>query len=172
MPNIRLAMMPRPRSGEWLEDEISGLRDAGLHTIVSLLEAEESTELGLQQEASLCKAAGLEFISLPIPDRGVPPAGASFVALVNSIASKLRAGNAVAVHCRAGIGRSGLLAACVLGRLNINAEQAFSMLTRARGVAVPDTDAQAAWVCDYARNNVAPMLLLERSRTFLGKIAN
>jgi len=131
IPNIRLAMMPRPRGGEWLEDEISGLRDAGLDTIVSLIEGDESTELGLQQEAALCQAAGMEFISFPVPDRGVPRSDVDFRSLVHSITSKLRAGNSVAVHCRAGIGRSGLLAACILAALDISPEKAFSMLTRA-----------------------------------------
>src|SRR2546430_3485943 len=68
----RLAITNRPRGGDWLQDEIAGLHSAGVEVLVSLLEAEEERELQLRQEASLAKAAGIEFISFPIPDRGVP----------------------------------------------------------------------------------------------------
>ena len=32
----------------------------------------EGPKLGLQREAPVCRACGIEFISFPIPDRGVP----------------------------------------------------------------------------------------------------
>lgn len=43
----RLAIMPRPRAGDWLDKEIAGWRAEGIHVVVSLLEAEEVAELGL-----------------------------------------------------------------------------------------------------------------------------
>jgi len=51
----------------------------------------------------------------------------------------------VAVHCRDGIGRSGLLGACVLSCLGVARDEPFAMLTRARGVTVPDTTSQLEW---------------------------
>jgi hypothetical protein len=39
------AIIPRPRGGDWLEDELRSLREAGLDIIVSLLEPHEETEL-------------------------------------------------------------------------------------------------------------------------------
>jgi hypothetical protein len=36
-------------------------------------------------------------------------------------------------------------------RIVVDPDSAFGMLSRARGVAVPDTDAQAAWVRDFVR---------------------
>jgi len=147
----RLAIMPRPRAGEWLTDELSVLRKTGVDIVVSLLEADEARELGLEDEALLCGAAGIKFISFPIPDRGVPSDRMHFAPLVDGIVRQLRSGDSVAIHCRAGIGRSGLLAGCVLGSIGIAADQALAMLSRARGVAVPDTDAQADWVRDFVR---------------------
>jgi hypothetical protein len=147
----RLAIMPRPRAGEWLSDELSGLRKIGVDIVVSLLEADESRELGLEGEALLCSAAGIKFVSFPIPDCGVPNDRVLFAPLVDGIVCHLRSGDSVAIHCRAGIGRSGLLAGCVLGSMGIAADQALAMLSRARGVAVPDTDAQADWVRDFVR---------------------
>jgi protein-tyrosine phosphatase len=153
---VRLAIMPRPRSGEWLADEIAGYKRLGVQTVVSLLESHEARELDLADEGPLCRAANLQFLSFPIADRGVPRNSVEFAKLVESIAQRLRSGDSVAIHCRAGIGRSGLLAACVLGTFGVAPDSAFAMLGRVRGVAVPDTDAQVAWVHDYLRNNSVP----------------
>lgn len=148
---VRLAIMPRPRSGEWLTDEIAGWNRLGVKTVVSLLEPHEVRELELADEESLCLAANLKFVSFPIPDRGVPINVVEFARLVVEIEQRLRSGESVAVHCRAGIGRSGLLGACVLYAFGVDPNSAFGMLSRARGVTVPDTDAQIAWVREYAR---------------------
>src|SRR5215207_7452876 len=68
----RFAIMARPRADDWLEVDITEWRTSGVDLVVSLLEREEVSELGLQREAELCRACGIEFVSFPIPDRGVP----------------------------------------------------------------------------------------------------
>lgn len=143
---VRLAIMPRPRSAEWLADEIAGLRNQGVTVVVSLLELSEERELGILEEGPLCRAAGIEFLSFPIVDRGLPADEVEFRALVESLVRRLKAGDAVAIHCRAAIGRSGVLGACVLSALGVGADEALRILGRARGVVVPDTEAQASFV--------------------------
>jgi hypothetical protein len=81
---MNFALMPRPRGGEWLAEEISGWHAEGLRTVVSLLEGDEAIELELGKKEALCNSAGLRFISYPIPDRGVPGVRAGFTELVNS----------------------------------------------------------------------------------------
>lgn len=68
----RLAIMARPRAGDWPEMDVAGWKTSGVDLIVSLLECEEVSELALQREAELCRASGIEFVSFPISDRGVP----------------------------------------------------------------------------------------------------
>jgi hypothetical protein len=68
----RLAIVPRPRGGDWLEDEIHSWHEAGLDTVVSLLTTHEIEEFDLGSEERLSKAQGIEFISFPILDREVP----------------------------------------------------------------------------------------------------
>jgi protein-tyrosine phosphatase len=138
--------MSRPRTGDWLPDEVGGWKAEGIHTVVSLLEPGEVAALGLREVPSLCRAAGLEFVSFPIPDRGVPESMRQTDRLVREICAALRAGRGVGVHCRAGIGRSALIAACVLVRGGYAVDDAFATIARARGVAVPDTETQRAWV--------------------------
>jgi protein-tyrosine phosphatase len=151
----RLAIMARPRAGDWLEDEISGWRTEGVDVVLSLLEQEEVNELGLQQEAGLCREQGMEFLSFPIPDRGVPESLREAVTLARALAREIDRGKAVAIHCRAGIGRSSLVAACALVCLGVDPAAAFEAIGEARGVSVPDTVGQRDWVTNFRDSAVA-----------------
>jgi protein-tyrosine phosphatase len=138
--------MPRPRGNDWLPDDIRELREAGVNVIVSALTAEEAGELGLFEEAQTCRELGLDFISFPIGDRSVPDFSNEFDELLESMQQHLREGRAIAVHCRAGIGRASLIAASLLLRNGFSVAEAFEALAEARGCAVPDTQEQRAWV--------------------------
>jgi len=142
--------MARPRAGDWLDEEIVNWKEAGIEVVVSLLEVEEVYDLGLQREADLCRSIGIEFISFPIPDRGVPESERKAVELAADIFARISSGLGVAIHCRAGIGRSSVLAACALVSGGMNADKAFSLIAQARGVGVPDTDQQRDWVRGFA----------------------
>ena len=67
----QLAILPRPRGGDWLEDEVQGWRAAGVDVVVSLLTSDEVAELDLEQEGRLCEAYDIDFRSFPIVDRSV-----------------------------------------------------------------------------------------------------
>lgn len=142
---FRLAIMARPRGGEWLEEEILGWKRLGIGTVASLLYKDETDELDIADESYLCSAHGMEFKSFPIRDRGVPESPAAFFDFVDELTSRVREGVAVAVHCRAGIGRSGLTVGSVLLRLGVPAPNVFSLVSMARGLIVPDTAEQIEW---------------------------
>jgi protein-tyrosine phosphatase len=146
----RLGFMPRP-STEWLQDDVAAWRRDGVGTVVSLLEAAETRELQLGREAAFCEAAGIAFISFPIVDRGVPASTGRTSQLVSRLAASIGTGASVAVHCRAGIGRSSLIAGCVLLRLGFTHDDVFPTLTRARGLQVPDTPEQVRWLATFQR---------------------
>jgi hypothetical protein len=149
--NVALAIMARPRAGDWLSEEIASWDSAGVRTVVSLLEPAEVAELGLGEEARLCSSVGIDFLSFPIADRGVPSSIRALNELVYPLVVKIRDGHLVAVHCRAGIGRSSLVAAAILVRAGIPYPKVFPALSKARGVAVPDTEAQVNWLQAYAQ---------------------
>jgi protein-tyrosine phosphatase len=148
---LRLAVMSRPRGDDDLREEVAGLAAAGVDTLVSLLEPSEVRELGLRMAQQHCEALGLCFVSFPIPDRGVPKPAQPFVSLVQMLRRRLVSGAHVAVHCRAGIGRSGLLVASLLVAVGHSPAEALEMTSRSRGVQVPDTPEQEAWLHRYAR---------------------
>jgi hypothetical protein len=149
-PSGRLAIMPRPRAGDWLEDEAESWRRQGLDVVVSLLEDHEVAELGLGDEARACERVGLRFVRFPVPDRGVPAAGAAVSALVSELVAGLRAGRGVGIHCRIGVGRSACVAVCVLAALGVPPETAWVSVERSRGLAVPDTPGQRDWVTSWS----------------------
>jgi hypothetical protein len=105
----RLAIVGRPRAGDWLSDEIMDWKSAGLTDVVSLLEEHEIRDLDLTREAEIAERVGLTFEKFSIPDRGVPASFESAHTLWNRLAAKISAGRSVGIHCRAGIWRSGLM---------------------------------------------------------------
>ena len=142
----RLGIMARPRSGDWLGDEIASWHAAKVSLVVSLLEPGEVRELRLADEASLCSSQGIDFVSFPVADRGVPASARETAKLVKRLDEAIQGGAAVAIHCRAGIGRSALLAACILKRRGLPDGEIFPAISRARGVTCPDTEAQVRWL--------------------------
>jgi hypothetical protein len=142
----RLAIMPRPRAGEWLEDELKAWHGSGVDVVVSLLTPPEVMELGLQDEPGICRENQMDFITCPIYDRQVPASPTIAIELVRKIREFLAQGKGVAIHCRMGIGRSALVAACVMVSLGLHTKIAFDLIEEARGVPVPDTDEQKRWV--------------------------
>jgi protein-tyrosine phosphatase len=140
-----LSTMARPRGGDWLEDEMASLREAGTDVLVSMLTTSELRELDLAEEASTAEAAGMRFIGLPTPDRGTPDL-VPFRALVTELVAELGAGRHVVVHCRMGIGRSSVVAAAVLMARGMLARDAWAAVSDTRGLEVPDTLEQRRWV--------------------------
>jgi protein-tyrosine phosphatase len=146
----KLALASRPRGGDWLEDEMASWRRAGIDTVLSLLTREEEHDLDLTGEAREAKARGMEFVSLPIPDRQVPGSEAAIAAALEKLDADLSSGKNVAVHCRQGIGRTGLVAGCLLVSKGWNPETAVKILSAARGAPVPETTEQRRWIDRYA----------------------
>ena len=144
-PN-RIAIVARPRGGDWLRDELSALSREEIDVLVSMLTEEESKELGLERESEDCEAIAIKSVNLPIPDRSVPSDNDDFLRSVERLAEMVRDGRSLAVHCRASIGRSSVLAASVLVRLGWDANEAFSAVESARGCSIPDTLEQRQWV--------------------------
>ena len=146
----RLGIMARPRGNDWLPDDLRILRKAGVDVLVSALTASEAEELGLGAEGQECIENGLIFISFPVEDRSLPTDRAKFDSLVEELCQYLKKNNSIVIHCRAGIGRSSLIAACVLVRMGLSPEVAFRTIEESRGCPVPDTPEQRQWVERYS----------------------
>ncbi len=81
----QLAIAPRPRPGDWLEEEIHDWQSYGVNIVVSLLPRLEVSLLGLDEEATLCQVHGIKFISFPITDGDVPLSRRATLKLVTQL---------------------------------------------------------------------------------------
>lgn len=142
----RLSLTAHPRGGDWLADEIAAFKAAGVDALVSLLTPEETSEFGLSEEASLCQAQAILFVSFPIEDMDVPYFDVETLALLERLQGLLLEGKHIVVHCRMGVGRSGLIASSLLVLNGYTPQQAFDLLSHVRGLTIPDTEEQEAWV--------------------------
>ena len=136
----RLSTMAKPRLGD-----LPTLRAAGVDILVCALTDEDLAEAGLTDEPSAAIAAGLEFVHLPISDWTVPDRD-QVRPVLRDLAARLDAGASIVTHCWAGIGRSSLLAASIMVLRGLAPDDAWALISKARGHRVPDTRQQREWV--------------------------
>jgi protein-tyrosine phosphatase len=144
--SARIGIMSRPRGGDWLEDEMISLCESHVDAVVSLLEPDEISELDLEQEEFFCRKHGMAFYSFSIPDRNIPSSMAAAQKFVQQLMNLLSEGKSLVIHCRQGIGRSSMIAACALVKNGDSVAHAFETIELARGCQVPDTQEQRDWV--------------------------
>ena len=141
-----LAVMSKPTTSHSIEHEFVAIAKRGILKVVSLLELTEARDVGLDRERELCEINGMEFVSYPIADWGFPSSVMEFAEFTRSICQQITDGTNTVVHCRAGIGRSGMFAAGILLHCGYEPDDAFRHISEARGVPVPDTDEQRIWI--------------------------
>ena len=145
-----LAIVPRPRGNDWLEDELVSLKREGIDVLISLLTPGEQKELGLEAEQSACEQADVRYMNFPIADRQVPASRKAFAAFLEEVKHAADSGKSVGAHCRAGIGRSSLMIAALLCSHGWSSQDAFQRISSVRGLSVPDTPEQVEWVAEFS----------------------
>jgi protein-tyrosine phosphatase len=106
----------------------------GARRVVTLLEQHELAHLAITRLGEAVQRRGLEWLHRPIPD-------------VSSkhLRSRLDAGENILIHCRGGVGRSGMVAARLLVEFGVDAETAIARVRAARPGAI-ETWEQEQWV--------------------------
>src|SRR5262249_53580913 len=75
-----------------------------------------------------------------------PPTREAVIAVIETIAQQLCAGQHVAIHSYMGIGRAAMIVACALIVLGYRPDQALRLVTTARGCLVSGIKQPCAWV--------------------------
>ena len=103
-------------------------------SLVTLLEMQELAFLGVKDLGKLAESAGLVWHHLPIGDMTVP--GAAFEERWTKsgplLRKTLRGGGRLVVHCRAGLGRTGMVGARLLVELGVPPDAAIAAIRKAR----------------------------------------
>jgi len=151
----RLLAGEHPLGFEESSDEAQARRrlgrmgEAGIDCFVDL------TEQGEQPEYRHLLPPRTEYRRSAIADMGVPNNVSETLAVLSSIRAALTRERGIYVHCRAGIGRTGLIIGCFLAEEENNGKAAIKRLNRlwrqsARASAWP-TVPQTAEQADYIR---------------------
>jgi protein-tyrosine phosphatase len=134
------------RFESWSEFEVQS-RGAGLALVVCLTPRSELVELSPRYDAALAQGtAPFRWLNVPMPNFGVPDDAAGFRRDVRDIAHALERGEAVMLHCAAGVGRTGSTAACVLKALGLSTEEA---LQRVRDAGSNPQNAQQSGLVEW-----------------------
>ncbi len=113
-----------------------------------MMEPEEAKSLGLGRQPELCADHDIQYVNCPVEDHGIPDQADMVVATADLALAALATGRTIATHCFAGLGRSPLMAATILVRHGIASDQAWQIVSEARGIYVPEREAQWTWLSD------------------------
>jgi protein-tyrosine phosphatase len=133
-----------------LHADLDRLRDHHrVDVLVSLMEEHEYALLGVPTLLAEAAARGIVVEQFTIRDVSVPRAdqAEAVTALVGSIRAGLCSGRRVVVHCRGGIGRSGLIASIVVGSYGHEAAEAMAIVRTVQPKAV-ETRGQERYVAE------------------------
>jgi protein-tyrosine phosphatase len=143
-----LWMMPSPTFGGTIRKTLSSCADLNIQHIASLVEAREVQQLGLAELRTEAAPLKIHLHQFPITDRQPPSSIRDFAELVETFTQYLLNGMSVSVHCKSGIGRSGMLASSILGRFGYCLPGALEVIAEKRGIPAPNTASQMEWLQD------------------------
>ena len=122
-------------------DAEAALERVGATTIVCLNERHELEDRYPDYVEWLLTHRDDRAVWFPIPDLHAPPVDV-VVPFLDELRRRLDAGERVLMHCGAGIGRAGTMAACVLMAMDVDPDVALALVAEHRPMAGPEAGAQ------------------------------
>ena len=130
------------------EDELPLLHNAGVRAVVCLL--------NIPTDQAVYEWAGFAFECLPVPD-GWPPTPEQAWRFIQFVDEQRSRGHAVAVHCEAGLGRTGTMLATYLIAKGATPAAAITRIRTIEKVAV-ETPRQIRFLEEFAGSLVPPKM--------------
>ena len=153
---LGLTICPGKKDGyrQWdrdLETDLRAIRNWGASTVVTLIEAHEFSLLAIDTLGQEVQRMGMHWLHLPIRDVYVPDHRfeQAWPATNADIHWRIDAGERILIHCRGGLGRTGLLAGLLLVERGCGPRDAINRVRAVRPHAI-ETAAQEAFVLKSA----------------------
>ena len=150
-----------------LDADIEAIRDWGASAVVTLMEEHELEQLQVANLGAATSALGMEWLHLSIRDVDIPDDvfELQWVYAARELMRRLARGEKILLHCRGGLGRTGLVAACLLIESGVQPADALAKVRTARRGAV-ETRAQEEYVLNFKRT----IIDLDRECRVLGSL--
>lgn len=130
--------------GEFLDEA----RQHRLDRVVCLNPLEEVAQVSPAYHKAIAEGRlPFRWQHLPMRDLGLSQDPHAFHQGVEQLAQGLTLGESVLLHCAAGMGRTGTVAACVLKRLGVDADEALARVRRAGSN--PQSAQQSGWIQQF-----------------------
>ncbi|KAA6184538.1 protein phosphatase [Thiohalocapsa marina] len=148
----KLLFTPCPGTkGVGLAESIEQLRQAGADAVISMTPSDEMAQLKVAGLPEAVVQSGMRWLHFPVEDDAAPgPAfEQAWVANRDAVMALVAQQGAIAIHCRGGSGRTGLMAALILRESGMDGERADTLVKvlRPKALTLPaHTDYLAA--CD------------------------
>jgi protein-tyrosine phosphatase len=117
-----------------LEADVRAIREWGASVVVTLIDDNEIEALQVRDLGATLAAQGLRWLHLPIRNRALP--GPEFEEQWSRAGKELRAileeGGRILLHCREGVGRTGIIAARLLIEMGVATAEAVRAVRKAR----------------------------------------
>ena len=129
------------RSAVALRHDIEFLAGEGVKLLVSL-------ERPQGPIAEVCGESGIEWRYFAIPDFGIPVNEKRFSKMIDECVTSFSGAAPVCVHCRAGVGRTGMVLACLVGTyLHLGAEKAIATVRSVRNAV--ENEVQRTFIASF-----------------------
>lgn len=123
-------------------------RQQRLSVVVCLNPIDEVASLSPSYHRAIAEGRlPFRWMHLPMRDFGLAQDATTFRQGIEQLAQALQAGDHVLLHCAAGLGRTGTVAACVLKRLGV--AQSEAMATVQRAGSNPQSALQSGWIQQF-----------------------
>jgi ADP-ribosyl-[dinitrogen reductase] hydrolase len=137
-------------SRQWdrdLRTDIQAIAAWGASAVITLIEDHEFTLLGIEALGEEVVQLGMQWWHLPIRDVDVPDERFEnlWQAVGSEVHARLGQGERILIHCRGGLGRTGLLAGRILVEQGVGPQDAIAQVRAARPGAI-ETRQQEAYV--------------------------
>lgn len=135
-----------------LRTDLTELKNMGVTPLVNLMEQGEMHRWHMHDYHTEAARLGLNVRHFPIPDVSTPTDETEFHALAQDLHTRLQAGETIVIHCLGGLGRSGMLAACLLVLDGMSAQDAIKLVRQCRSPKAVEAN-QPRYVETYARTH-------------------